>query len=84
MSLHNTAQRLRQLERLGPSTDTYKLLDEVCSWLDCPVTVLAETLGEGQPSVRWAFTTGKSPRAAELRAKMIDALKDRAGMAVAA
>ena len=77
MSLHNTAGRLNQLQRLGPSSDTYKLLDEVCTWMDTSVTVLAADLDENQPSIRWAFTMGKSPRAQELRNIVIAELRRR-------
>ena len=74
---HNTQDRLRQLEKLGPSTDTYRLLKEVCSWLDTSVTVLSLEISEPQPSVLWAFTTGKSARAQELRVKVVAELKRR-------
>jgi hypothetical protein len=73
-NLHNTAARLKQLARLGPSTSTYKLLVEVCNWTDTSVHAISREIGEPQQSILWAFTTGKSPRAQQLRDKTIDAL----------
>jgi hypothetical protein len=77
MELHNTSARLKQLQRLGPSTSTYKLLTEVCNWTDTSVSGIARQIGEHQASVFWAFTTGKSPRAQELRDKVVTALHAR-------
>jgi hypothetical protein len=45
--------------------------------MDTSVTELAGDLSENQPSIRWAFTTGKSPRAQELRQLVISELRRR-------
>jgi hypothetical protein len=76
-NLHNTADRLKQLRRLGPSTSTYKLLDEICNWLDTSINALSRQIGEPHTSIQWAFTLGKSPRAQELRDKVTAALAER-------